>query len=65
MEPEARESLTQVFVRERYRERDKAQLKLCPFCGKYVQGRAETSPKARIALRNAMVRHVLDEHPYD
>jgi len=34
--------------------------KRCPFCGGYVQGRAETFHEARIALRIAMVRHVED-----
>jgi hypothetical protein len=44
-------------------DREQALLKRCPFCERYVQGRAETHHKARIALRNAMVRHVLDGHP--
>jgi len=43
-------------------EMERALLKLCPFCGGYVQGRAETFYGARIALRNAMVRHVEDGH---
>lgn len=43
-------------------ETERAMLKRCPFCGGYVQGRAETFRKARIALRNAMVRHVEDGH---
>ena len=44
-------------------ERERAMLKRCPFCGGYVQGRAETFREVRIALRIAMVRHVEDGHP--
>jgi len=43
-------------------EMERALLKRCPFCDGYVQGRAETFHGARIALRNAMVRHVEDGH---
>jgi len=43
-------------------ELEHALLKRCPFCGGYGQGRAETFHGARIALRNAMVRHVEDRH---
>lgn len=43
-------------------ETERAMLKRCPFCGGYVQGRAETLREVRIALRNAMVRHVEDGH---
>jgi|GEM_PF-2794076 len=48
--------------RSRDIEMEHALLKRCPFCGEYVQGRAETFHGARIALRNAMVRHVEDGH---
>ena len=40
--------------RSRDIEMEHALLKRCPFCGGYVQGRAETFHGARIALRNAM-----------
>ena len=43
-------------------EIERALLKRCRFCGRYVQGRAETFHGARIALRSAMVRHVEDGH---
>jgi hypothetical protein len=43
-------------------EIERALLKRCPFCGAYVQGRAETFRRARIALSSAMVRHVEDGH---
>ncbi len=46
----------------RVTEIERALLKRCPFCGGYVQGRAATFHGARIALRNAMVRHVADGH---
>lgn len=52
-------------VREHRTDRGQALLKRCPFCGGYVQGRAETFHKARIALRNAMVTHVLEGHTED
>ena len=57
--------MNHVYVRERPKGKDKVLLKRCPFCEGYVQGRAETLHKTRIALRNAMVRHVLDVHPED
>ena len=34
----------------------------CPFCGGYVQGRAQTFRGACIALRDVMVPHVEDGH---
>lgn len=43
-------------------ETDRAMLKRCPFCGGFVQGRGVTLHETRIALRNAMVRHVEDRH---
>jgi hypothetical protein len=43
-------------------KRGHALLKRCPFCGGWVQGRAETPRQARIALRISMVRHVEDGH---
>ena len=63
--PIALGTVNRLHVRERPEAKDKALLKLCPFCGQYVHGRAESLHKARIALRNAMVRHVLDAHPED
>jgi len=43
-------------------EIERALLKRCRFCGRYVQGRAETFHRARTALRNAMEQHVEDGH---
>ena len=43
-------------------EIERALLRRCPFCGGYVQGRAETFHGARIALRNAMEQHAEDGH---
>ncbi|HXX90688.1 MAG TPA: hypothetical protein VEI83_10750 [Acidimicrobiales bacterium] len=39
-----------------------AHLKRCPYCERYVHGRGATDQLARVALRNAMVRHVEDIH---
>jgi len=43
-------------------EIERALLKRCPECGDYVDGRAETFHGTRVALRDAMVRHVEVEH---
>ncbi len=44
-------------------EIERALLKRCPECGIYVQGRAETLHETRAVLRDAMVRHMDDDHP--
>ena len=44
---------------------DQVVLKLCPYCGEYVQGRTMMMHGRRggmNALRAAMTRHILDDH---